>query len=138
MTRVTAARGRRRRPQLWEESAPAWTPRNKILTPAAALQLGLRSPVVVTGYFDVVLAAHAREFEQVRNRIGRLPRSSWSSSRSQGEILSARARAEMVAALRMVDYVVIADDTDLESLIASLAPSERYASKWPTRAARGN
>jgi bifunctional ADP-heptose synthase (sugar kinase/adenylyltransferase) len=97
--------------------------RNKILSPAAVRRLPLDSPAVATGYFDVILAGHARDLDEVRARAaGRalvvivLPLAR--------EILSQSARAELVAALRVVDYVVIADDADLESLIAFLNPSE--------------
>jgi glycerol-3-phosphate cytidylyltransferase-like family protein len=41
-----------------------------------------------------------------------------------GELLSQRARAELVAALRVVDYVVTADDGDVERLTESLKPAE--------------
>ena len=39
-----------------------------------------------------------------------------------GAILSQRARAEMVAALRVVDYVVTAEDGDVEKLVTGLRP----------------
>ena len=41
-----------------------------------------------------------------------------------GELLPQRARAELAAALRMVDYVVIADDTAPDALLASLEPAQ--------------
>ncbi len=41
-----------------------------------------------------------------------------------GELLSRRARAESVAALRMVDYVLIAEKEDLDGLFAALKPAE--------------
>jgi glycerol-3-phosphate cytidylyltransferase-like family protein len=41
-----------------------------------------------------------------------------------GELVPASARAELAAALRVVDYVLLAEDEDLESLIASLQPIE--------------
>jgi bifunctional ADP-heptose synthase (sugar kinase/adenylyltransferase) len=92
--------------------------RSKILSVAAALEL--RPPVAIaTGYFDVLRAADARELARVRHHpllVVVLPLAN--------EILSQRARAEMVAALRVVDYVVIADDGDLDRLIDSLRPAE--------------
>jgi hypothetical protein len=88
--------------------------RNKILSPEAAP----RGCTVVTGAFDVVLAADARQLAEIReSHPGRpllvvvLPLSE--------ELLPKRARAELVAALRMVDYVVTADD---DALLASLEP----------------
>ena len=92
--------------------------RSKILTLAAALQL--RPPVaLVTGYFDVLRVGDARELARVRHHpllVVVLP--------VAGEILPPRARAEMVAALRVVDYVVTADHADAEKLIESLKPVE--------------
>ena len=74
--------------------------RSKILTPAAALALRERPFAIVTGTFDVLRAAHACELEEARTGAARLlvvvlPRA--------GELLPQRARAEMVAALRIVD-----------------------------------
>jgi hypothetical protein len=92
--------------------------RNKILSPEAAP----RACTVVTGAFDVVLAADARELAEIRAShpdhpllavILPLP----------GELLPQRARAELVAALRMVDYVVTADEPAPDALLASLEPA---------------
>jgi glycerol-3-phosphate cytidylyltransferase-like family protein len=95
--------------------------RSKILTPAAALAISARPIVIVTGTFDVLRAAHARELEAVRQRTGAsallvvvLPRS--------GELLSQRARAELVAALRVVDYVVAGGQSEVDALIGTLEP----------------
>jgi len=41
-----------------------------------------------------------------------------------GALLGARARAELVAALRMVDYVVSADDAAPHALLATLEPAQ--------------
>ena len=97
--------------------------RRKILTPETALALDLARPLVlVSGYFDVLRAEHARELESVRSRSGAitlmvavLP--------LPGELLNQRARAELVAAIRVVDYVVTADGAGMDPLIAALAPS---------------
>jgi len=77
----------------------------------------------VTGYFHILRAAHARELEQVRTRNGArtlvvvvLP--------AAGELLPQRARAELAAALRVVDYVVTADDGDVDGIIGRLEPVE--------------
>jgi bifunctional ADP-heptose synthase (sugar kinase/adenylyltransferase) len=98
--------------------------RRKILTAAAARDLHPPGPVaMVSGTFDILRAEHAREIASVRNRTGArslvavvLP--------ARGELLNQRARTELAAALRMVDYVVTADDGDLEQLVASLQPAE--------------
>ncbi|MCS6952359.1 MAG: hypothetical protein RMK57_04985 [Bryobacterales bacterium] len=103
--------------------------RTKILTAEEALatarrlrELGLRL-CVVTGYFDPLLAAHARRLAECRNRadallavVGCPPR----------PILPARARAELVAALAVVDYVVLEEDSLIERLAGAGARVERH------------
>ena len=81
-----------------------------------------RGCTVVTGTFDVILAADARELSEIRGRhpedalcVVVLPLS--------GELLPQRARAELAAALRMVDYVVIGDDPAPDALLAALKPA---------------
>lgn len=96
--------------------------RAKILSREAARNLRGQCPrlKVVTGNFDPLLAAHARRLEQLRAPEETLlvvvtdPRQ---------PLLPARARAELVAALRVVDCVVIAAE-DLEGWLGSLQPDE--------------
>jgi len=101
--------------------------RTKILTPQAARELQLPRLVVVTGYFDLLRAAHVCDLEAVRCRTAAgamlaivLP---WDQA-----VLGQRARAEMAAALRVLDYVVIPDENDVEggvsALLAALHPIE--------------
>jgi len=78
---------------------------------------------LVTGYFDVLRVEHVRALQQVRDRTGDhpvvvavLPR--------EGELLSQHARAEMVAALRMVDYVLIANREGFDGILEGLRPAE--------------
>ncbi|MGA2273786.1 MAG: hypothetical protein ABSH00_09535 [Bryobacteraceae bacterium] len=94
--------------------------RSKILTPDAARALP-RPLAVVTGYFDVLRAEHARQLAGVRRRSGArtllalvLPFS--------GEVFDIRARARMVAALRVVDYAVVADELEADALLDVLRP----------------
>jgi bifunctional ADP-heptose synthase (sugar kinase/adenylyltransferase) len=97
--------------------------RSKILTAAAALEIAVRPLAIVTGTFDVLRAEHARELQKVRNGTGAaavlavvLPRA--------GELLSQRARAELVAALSTVDLVVVvAGPGELDGLIRGLQPA---------------
>jgi hypothetical protein len=92
--------------------------RNKILTLAAAMELR-PAGAVATGYFDVLRAEDARELARVGHHpllVVVLP--------VAGEILTQRARAELVAALRVVDYVVTGDDSDVERLVTGLRPVE--------------
>jgi hypothetical protein len=87
--------------------------RTKIVTPDAVPP----GCTAVTAYFDVLLAEHVRALEGLARPlvVAVLPRA--------GELLSQRARAELAAGLRMVDYVVIADDTGAEALLARLRPA---------------
>jgi len=92
---------------------------------AAALAAKLRadgaSITVVTGYFDVLVAGHVRRLRQVASEAAKLfvvvldP---------PAPVLAARARAEMAAALAMVDYVVPAGNQSAEGLLSRFADSE--------------
>jgi glycerol-3-phosphate cytidylyltransferase-like family protein len=96
--------------------------RSKILTVGEAVALMPARPLIlVTGYFDLLRAEHVQELERVRGRSATvaavvMPRTP--------EFLSQHARAELVAALRMIDYVFIANPEDLEALSAALNPAE--------------
>ncbi|MEX2262482.1 MAG: hypothetical protein WD696_11045 [Bryobacteraceae bacterium] len=86
--------------------------RRKILDAVQALALarqwrgeGVR-PIVVTGCFDLLHAAHARRLAAI-SKPGRPLLVIVSEPRDP--VLPARARAELVAALRMVDYILLAE-----------------------------
>jgi glycerol-3-phosphate cytidylyltransferase-like family protein len=100
------------------ENRPHVDTRSKILTFAEAMEL--RPPVtLVTGYFDVLRVGDASELAAVRHHpllVVVLPLAN--------EILPQRARAELVAALRVVDYVVTAVYGDVERLKDRLRPVE--------------
>jgi len=108
--------------------------RSKILTLAEGASLA--GPLaMVTGYFDILRAAHIRDLEELHGRVGGakllavvLP--------ERGEILPQRARAELVAALRVIDYVVIAEAAEADRLADSLNPVEivRLEAADPRRA----
>jgi glycerol-3-phosphate cytidylyltransferase-like family protein len=94
--------------------------RDKILE-APRLEFA-RPLVVVTGYFDVLRAGHARDLQRAREEAGAatllaivLP--------SPTALLPQRARAELVAALRAVDCVMMTDAADAKRLIGSLQPA---------------
>ena len=98
--------------------------RNKILTSAAAVALTPPRPlVVVKGYFDLLRAEHVRSLDEIRRRTSAatllavvLP--------LDHSVLALAARAELVAALRMVDYVLLGDCEDLDRLVSLLGPAE--------------
>ena len=96
--------------------------RNKILSLAAAA--GLSEPLLlVTGIFDVLRSEHAAELAEVRNRTAGARLMVVVLSHPAG-VLPAAARAELVAALRVVDYVVIADRDHVDALLHRLQPVE--------------
>ena len=96
--------------------------RRKILSRDSAL--GLPGPLaVVTGYFDILRAGHVRKLDQVRSRTAGLTLLVVVATHP-GVVLAPAARVEMVAALRMVDYVVTADDDDLDAFIERLRPAQ--------------
>lgn len=101
--------------------------REKILTQAAAVATARRlrqegTPVkLATGLFDPVLAGHARRLEALTEDGAPLMVVVADPPRP---ILPARARAELVAALRVVDYVVLPDEGRLERLLTQLEAAE--------------
>jgi bifunctional ADP-heptose synthase (sugar kinase/adenylyltransferase) len=107
--------------------------RNKIIDSQTAVEIAGRlrrqgrKLVVVTGHFDVVLAAHARDLEAVRSSSGADAIMVILQPLSLS-LLAAPARAELVAALAMVDYVVSAGDDSLDELLSRL-PAERVISR---------
>lgn len=80
--------------------------------------------VFVTGTFDILRAEHVREFAALRDRLG--PAATLVAGIIPGgrEWLSAEARAELTAAIRVVDYVVIAASREAEEWIVLLQPTE--------------
>jgi glycerol-3-phosphate cytidylyltransferase-like family protein len=92
--------------------------RNKIVDPGA-IPAGT-APTVVTGYFDVLRADHIRDLEAAKRQGTKL--AVLVLERPQA-VLGQRARAELVAALRMVDYVLTVENADAERLIESLQPA---------------
>jgi bifunctional ADP-heptose synthase (sugar kinase/adenylyltransferase) len=83
--------------------------RNKIIDAeqATALVRDLRrdgaNVRIVTGYFDVLLAEHVRRLREIANGAGKLFVAVLDPPHP---VLALRARAELVAALAVVDYVV--------------------------------
>ena len=110
--------------------------RTKIVPAAEAARLAA-TVTVVSGYFDPLLAAHAEQLQQLKHAgtpllvaIAEPPR----------PILPARARAELVAGLAVVDYVTESvdgltphtrleeeDQRRLEDLIAYVHARQRAA-----------
>lgn len=84
--------------------------------------------VLANGCFDIVHVGHARYLAGARSEGDVLVvavNSDSSVRQLKGEgrpILPADARAELVAALAVVDYVVVFDELNVESLLEALRP----------------
>ena len=97
--------------------------RDKILTAPGAVEAAHhlrgegKSVKLVTGCFDPVLAGHARRLEELRGDAETLV---VLVTEPPQPILPSRARAELVAALAAVDYVVLSEKGRLEELLAQL------------------
>ena len=92
--------------------------RSKILTVDAAAQIADRPLVLVTGTFDILRADHIRQLNELppgKVMVAVLP--------APVDFLLQSARCEVVAALRMVDYVVAADPDGVDHLIGRLQPA---------------
>jgi bifunctional ADP-heptose synthase (sugar kinase/adenylyltransferase) len=101
--------------------------RSKIIDPAHAAAIvdqvrrdGARLRIV-TGYFDVLLAGHVRRLCEIADGSGKLFVAVLDPPRP---VLDARARAELVAALAVVDYVVPADKEAALELLGHFTAGE--------------
>jgi hypothetical protein len=94
--------------------------RSKIVTADAVRDA---RPVLATGYFDVLTAHLVRELRAVRERYPEGPLAA-AVLPCEGALLGQRARAEMLAALSVIDYVLIAEAQDSERLLESIAARE--------------
>lgn len=100
--------------------------RNKIIDLKTALRLDRQRLVVAAGAFDVLQAAHARFLETIRPEDGELLVAVWNDASLSQPILPEQARAQLVAALRAVDYVVIAArNGEVEKLVQWAVPEDR-------------
>ena len=98
--------------------------RSKIISAeeATAAARGLREQgrklTVVTGKFDVLLAGHARDLGAAGEALMviLIPPAE--------PLLAERARAELVAALNMVDYVVVGNEDSAAELLRGLGADE--------------
>ena len=84
--------------------------------------------VLANGCFDLLHVGHIRYLEGARREgdvlvVGVNSDASECALKGEGRpILPAAARAELVAALAAVDYVVIFDEPNVEALLATLRP----------------
>jgi bifunctional ADP-heptose synthase (sugar kinase/adenylyltransferase) len=96
--------------------------RTKIVSTQEALRLTERGATVVSGYFDPLISAHTARLAEVKQEGAPLL---VLIASPEDPILPARARAELVAGLRCVDYVTEALD--------GLAPSVHLESEHDAR-----
>ena len=89
--------------------------RSKIIDLAAARKLrnGGGRLAVAGGAFDVLQTGHARRLAGMRPEGGELLVAVWADAGLERPILPEQARAQLVAALAAVDYVVICRRGDL-------------------------
>ena len=102
--------------------------RTELLTERAHLRNAGRRLVFTNGVFDVLHVGHVRHLEQART-LGDALMVAINSDRTARELkgngrplVNENDRAEILAALRSVDYVTIFDDVSPRSLITELVP----------------
>jgi glycerol-3-phosphate cytidylyltransferase-like family protein len=76
--------------------------RTKIVATAEAIRLAAAGATVVSGYFDPLLASHAERLDGLKRDGAALL---VLIATPEGPLLPARARAELVAGLAVVDHV---------------------------------
>jgi len=102
--------------------------RAELLTERAHLRNADRRLVFTNGVFDILHVGHVRYLEAAR-LLGHVLIVAINSDRAARELkgdgrplINENERAEVLAALRSVDYVTIFDDVSPRSLIAELVP----------------
>ncbi len=97
--------------------------RLKIMEPAQVSARVHGEVTLITGYFDVLTAAHVRRLREIAM--------SRADSRlivivldPPAALLAGRARAELLAGLDMVDYVILPGARPLEHVLAELPAGE--------------
>ena len=95
--------------------------RNKILNAADARRIA--GPLtLVTGYFDVLRQEDVRELTAAAAPEPGAPRLLVAVLPLEGALLAQQSRAELVAGLRVVDYVIAASENEAEDLIQAIQP----------------
>jgi bifunctional ADP-heptose synthase (sugar kinase/adenylyltransferase) len=93
-------------------------PRQEIASRLAALSANGSRAVTAGGWFDVLQAEHGRRLSAAKPENTRLIVFVYDDRPDRRGVLDAWSRAQMVAALAVVDYVVICDQADAASLAA--------------------
>ena len=106
--------------------------RSKILDPSSTLQRLSEhdhpAVLIARGSFDILRAEHCRRLAREKAKSEKLVVLVANEAEDAGTprptVLDARTRAELVAALQVVDYVVICGEAEAQGLISAL-PSAR-------------
>lgn len=93
-------------------------PRQDVASRLAALSINGSRVVTAGGWFDVLQAAHCQRLSEVKHEPARLVVFVYDDRPNRPGVLEAWSRAQMVAALAVVDYVVICDEAEAASLAA--------------------
>jgi len=93
-------------------------PRQEVVSRLAALSTNGSRIVTAGGWFDVLQAAHCQRLSEAKHEHARLVVFVYDDRPNRPGVLDAWSRAQMVAALAAVDYVVICDQADAASLAA--------------------
>src|SRR5205809_3812639 len=101
---------------------------NELIIERARLRAEGKTLVFTNGVFDILHVGHVRYLQQAR-ALGEILLVAVNSDASVRELkgegrplMSENERAEILAALEVVDYITIFDDTSPRSLIAELLP----------------
>lgn len=78
----------------------------------------------VRGCFDILLVEHCRLFEHAKKNRDILVVVVYSDTKTRQTILNQAARAQMVAAVDVVDYVLICDEAGLDPAVFPWWPTE--------------
>ena len=98
--------------------------RTKIITLDKAVEIATAQRTrAVTGYFDPLLAAHAGRLYEIRSAEPPMPLLVVILD-PPSPVLGARARAELVSALAVVDYVIILDSAGGEEALSRIPAVE--------------
>ena len=96
--------------------------RTKIISFGRAAELSRRRLVVAAGSFDILQASHTRFLQRIRSDDDTLLVVVYDDASVGKPVLSEQARAQLVAALAAVDYVLIWPQRNLDSLLDRLRP----------------
>lgn len=102
--------------------------RTELIERVAAERLENKKIVLANGCFDLFHVGHARYLAAAKDAGDCLVvgvNSDWQTRRLKGEnrpFIPERERAEIIAALRFVDFVTIFDEPTVEQLIRAIAP----------------